>query len=357
MEEVDVGKMRRLGILEVREGGGRGGIRHNEGDEKNGGVKKEGGGEMNDQGTNEEGKKRERIYALCPAYYHRLRISLSLPDPHPMPYTGPPLPSVSPSTLDEYQSTTFNAILNYMVGDTSVDLDADLVNFLVTKGLMTVDGSGNGSISGAGYEFMLLGERGRIWGLCREYLLGLTGPSLCTAVLMLASMATARKGRGCGIDKIPRDALQHMPVFKRLGMVYFNKGERVWYPTGAATEMGGGEGDVKVDAAAALNLPDPLGSSHLAIIVQTNFSVVAYTTTALHVKMMSLFVDPASFLFLPNMVMGSITRESVKDAMAKGIKASQIVGFLKGNMHPCLRGESFPVPENRGGGGGENAYK
>jgi transcription initiation factor TFIIH subunit 4 len=263
-----------------------------------------------------------------------------------MPYTGPPLPSVSPSTLDEYQSTTFNAILNYMVGDTSVDLDADLVNFLVTKGLMTVDGSGNGSISGAGYEFMLLGERGRIWGLCREYLLGLTGPSLCTAVLMLASMATARKGRGCGIDKIPRDALQHMPVFKRLGMVYFNKGERVWYPTGAATEMGGGEGDVKVDAAAALNLPDPLGSSHLAIIVQTNFSVVAYTTTALHVKMMSLFVDPASFLFLPNMVMGSITRESVKDAMAKGIKASQIVGFLKGNMHPCLRGESFPVPEN-----------
>ena len=80
--------------------------------------------------------------------------------------------------------------------------------------------------------------------------------------------------------------------------------------------------------------------------MQTNFSIVAYTTTALHVKMLSLFVDTGSFVFLPNMVMGGITRESVKGALAKGIKAKQIVDFLKINAHPCLRGEDLLVPEN-----------
>ena len=267
-------------------------------------------------------------------------------DIHPMPPSSPPISSTSLSELDTYQSTTFNDILNYMVGDSSVDLDGDLVEFLVQKGLMSVDGNGNGSISGKGYEFMLLGEKGRIWGLCREYLRGLDGPRLSSAVAMLIAMATARAGRGCGVESIPRECLPHMPVFKRLGMVHFKKGSKVWYPTRAATEMGGQGNDVKVNAGEALNLPDPKGSSHLAIIVQTNFSVAAYTTTALHVKMLSLFVDPGSFLFLPNMVMGNITRESVKDAMAKGIKASQIISFLKINAHPCLTGSQHVVPEN-----------
>ena len=199
-------------------------------------VKKEESGKPN---------KGERVYRLRLDFHRAIRGFLGNVDSHPMGYDGPELNESSLVTvpeLDAYQTETFNDILNYMVGDSSVDLEEDVVAFLVSKGLMQVDDRGQGEISGGGYEFMLLGERGRIWGLAREYLRGLEGEKLKGAVLMLMVMATADLGRGCGIIKIPKISLQHMPQFKKLGLVYLQKGSRVWYPTRAAVEMGrGGE--------------------------------------------------------------------------------------------------------------------
>eukprot|EP00611_Tribonema_gayanum_P025016 TRINITY_DN560_c0_g1_i1.p3 TRINITY_DN560_c0_g1~~TRINITY_DN560_c0_g1_i1.p3 ORF type:complete len:159 (-),score=58.26 TRINITY_DN560_c0_g1_i1:179-655(-) len=82
----------------------------------------------------------------------------------------------------------------------------------------------------------------------------------------------------------------------------------------------------------------------MTIIVETNFQVVAYTTSDLHVAMLTLFLELRARL--PNMVIGVITRESVRQALVTGIKASQILDFLKWHAHPNVINRRPMIPEN-----------
>lgn len=107
---------------------------------------------------------------------------------------------------------------------------------------------------------------------------------------------------------------------------------------------------------ASLNQSDPSSSSHLAIIVQTNFQLAAYTTNELHVSMLGLFCGVSTIRRLPNVVFMQMTRDSVKSAFALGIHAKQIIRFLEKHTHPTLRSNSVivqgstpgssPIPSN-----------
>ena len=96
----------------------------------------------------------------------------------------------------------------------------------------------------------------------------------------------------------------------------------------------------------ALEAPIP-SKNHIAIIVQTNFQVCAYTTSSLHVSMLGLFCDVTTFRRLPNVIFYRITRDSVKGAFKLGIEARQILRFLKMHAHPRLRtGDQPLIPGN-----------
>ena len=68
------------------------------------------------------------------------------------------------------------------------------------------------------------------------------------------------------------------------------------------------------------------GGGALHVLVQTNFQVTAYLDNALHLAMLSLFVDIR--VRLPNSVIGTISRASIKEAYRTGITAAQIINFL-----------------------------
>jgi transcription initiation factor TFIIH subunit 4 len=73
--------------------------------------------------------------------------------------------------------------------------------------------------------------------------------------------------------------------------------------------------------------------------------VVAYTQSTLHYKMLQVFVNVRCRL--PNVVIGFITRESVRRAMAKGITAESMLSFLRQHAHPAVRKNSDRlIPEN-----------
>ena len=65
----------------------------------------------------------------------------------------------------------------------------------------------------------------------------------------------------------------------------------------------------------ALSQPEP-PTSHIAILVQTNFHVCAYITSEIHVKMLSLFCDLRDYRHLPNVIMTRLTRDSIKAAFS-----------------------------------------
>lgn len=59
------------------------------------------------------------------------------------------------------------------------------------------------------------------------------------------------------------------------------------------------------------------------IIVETNYRIYAYTDSNLKISLLALFSD---LLFrFPNMVVASLTRESVREAFKMGITGQQVV--------------------------------
>lgn len=94
-------------------------------------------------------------------------------------------------------------------------------------------------------------------------------------------------------------------------------------------------------------LTSSLSTTPMKIIVETNLQVIAYASNELHIKLLSLFVDIR--LRLPNMVMGEITREKIKEAYARGISPDQIVHFLASNSHEIThnqQGIMSAIPPN-----------
>lgn len=59
------------------------------------------------------------------------------------------------------------------------------------------------------------------------------------------------------------------------------------------------------------------------IIVETNYRIYAYTDSNLKISLLALFSD-LMFRF-PNMVVASLTRESVREAFKMGITGQQVI--------------------------------
>ena len=60
----------------------------------------------------------------------------------------------------------------------------------------------------------------------------------------------------------------------------------------------------------------------------------AYTANLLRIAILNLFVTLKSRL--PNLVIGQLTRHSVKSALKKGITADQIIAYLTHHAHPQM---------------------
>ncbi|KAF1778291.1 Transcription factor TFIIH subunit p52/Tfb2 [Phytophthora cactorum] len=84
--------------------------------------------------------------------------------------------------------------------------------------------------------------------------------------------------------------------------------------------------------------------AQLLVVVETNFKIYAYTSSTLHVAMLSVFVDIVARL--PNLAIGFITRESLRSALIHGISAQQIYDFLMKHAHPKMRHNTPVIPEN-----------
>ncbi|KAG6866872.1 hypothetical protein C0991_008809 [Blastosporella zonata] len=71
------------------------------------------------------------------------------------------------------------------------------------------------------------------------------------------------------------------------------------------------------------------------IVLETNYRIYAYTDNPLQTAVLNLFVS-LKYRF-PNLVVGSITRDSVKKALNNGISADQIISYLITHAHPQMR--------------------
>lgn len=69
----------------------------------------------------------------------------------------------------------------------------------------------------------------------------------------------------------------------------------------------------------------------------------AYTQSPLQRAVLDLFVRCEAVL--PNLYIGTLTRDSVSAALARGLDAEQLLTFLRRHAHPRAQQRSPVVPE------------
>ena len=79
------------------------------------------------------------------------------------------------------------------------------------------------------------------------------------------------------------------------------------------------------------------------IVAETNHQIYAYCNSTLSVKVLSLIMDMK--FRMPNLVVGKITRSSLRRAFTNGITAEEIITFLHQNAHAETRKLEYPIPE------------
>ena len=276
--------------------------------------------------------------------------------------------------------------------------DGTIEAFLVSTELISRQGK-TAEITADGYEYMLKDHHDQVRP--RQKKGGRAVPSLLTphwphvvdgqvwiyvmhalsrssnqeeSLSFLFMLADCQLGRAYPINALTKSQRQMMFELYKIGLIYIRDvaTSKRFYPTRAAVDilfrterapqgrvnetvgmLSSSSSNAVGDASSSATQPSgpgglgggSLGSAQkLHIIVETNLQVTAYLTTDLHLAMVRLFVDVS--IIMPNMAMGRITRDRSKQAFQTGIRATQIIDFLKAHAHPATLTRPSPVPAN-----------
>ncbi|XP_072942399.1 general transcription factor IIH subunit 4 [Epargyreus clarus] len=232
--------------------------------------------------------------------------------------------------LDAYALERWECVLHYMVGSAQTEgISADAVRILLHAGLMTRDADdGSAVITRAGFQFLLLSTAKQVWLFLQHYLHTAEKRSLsaaeCLAFLYQLSFSTL--GKDYSTEGMSNNMLVFLQHLREFGLVYQRKRKAGrFYPTRLALNI-----TCVRDGAAPL----PARRQPGYILVETNYRVYAYTQTALQVALLGLFAELV-YRF-PNLVVGVLTRESVRQALRGGISAQQIIHYLELHSHPQM---------------------
>ncbi|KAL7733015.1 hypothetical protein ACLKA6_002819 [Drosophila palustris] len=242
--------------------------------------------------------------------------------------------------LDTYAMSRWRCVLHYMVGTGSrnggTDAEAispDAVRILLHANLMKRDERDGITITRQGFQFLLLDTRAQVWHFMLQYLetceeRGIPLPE-CLSMLFQLSFSTL--GRDYSSDGMSNQMLTFLQHLREFGLVFQRKRkEGRFYPTRLALNV------TNKDAAQASSSADDERMQERGyIVVETNYRVYAYTDSQLQVAVLGLFTE---LLYrFPNLVVGVLTRDSVRQALRGGITAEQIVSYLEQYAHPNMK--------------------
>ena len=304
-----------------------------------------------------------QTHQLNPYFQNSLRKTLASPvEPWSSHSSRQVLNNVpTHEVLDKFCMDKWNEVLGFLVNllPPSALPSNILVVFVRRAGLMAdaVDTNGRKAllITAKGYEYMLKDYHAQVWDFVMVAMRHAQSQEDALSLLFTLSYCTF--GKGYPIDALTKCQQQLIFEFSQVGIVYMPSiTSTVFYPSRVAINMIFGAAEAPHAAATvsrSVTAGGPIPSAPqvssqpaqaLQVIVETNNQVTAYLTSEIHLAMLQLFVD--IYVRMPNMALGRITKEKVRQAFKMGIKASQIVDFLVLHAHPIVAQKAAIVPEN-----------
>ncbi|PAV16108.1 transcription factor Tfb2 [Pyrrhoderma noxium] len=247
---------------------------------------------------------------------------------------------VNVDILDTYAVERWETILHYMVssgtGQAPARPSQGVLFLLERSGLMSGSG-GTMKITSLGFQFLLHSPHAQLWDLLLQYL-AMAEMDLVEVIGFLFMLSTMELGRGYSTENLGETQKAMLEDLRDYGLIWQKKAaSRRFYPTRLATTL--------TSSLPPLPSSDGTGGSSQAqgfIILETNYRVYAYTDNPLQTAVLNLFVT-LKYRF-PNLVVGSVTRESVKKALSNGITADQIIKYLTTHAHPQMRKNNPLIP-------------
>ena len=228
--------------------------------------------------------------------------------------------------LDQYATERWDTVLHYMVGSPQqTGISHDAVRILLHAGLMKInDEDGSHNITKSGFQFLLMETSSQVWYFILQYLDTVQSRNLSLAECLnfLFQLSFATLGKDYSTGGLTQGLLQFLQHLREFGLVYQRKRTAGrFYPTRLALNIASGE-------------KKGIMERHREgyIVVETNYRIYAYTNSDLQIALIGLFAD--MLYRFPNLIVGVITRDSVRQAFRGGITCNQIVRFLRMHAHP-----------------------
>ena len=268
--------------------------------------------------------------------------------------TTPDANMVDIKFLDKYASQKWETILHFIVGSELPTIPSkSVLTLLKLGGLM--EGTGNSAaslqITNSGFQFLLQDVNIQIWTILLEYLnltldLNMDAVAVLNFIFILGSLEL---GKAYSVTSLSETQLKMLSDLRDYGLVYQRSDNSLrFYPTRLATTLTSESMGLKTpsmvmnqtvqgaeskDSEALDTVNQESQKGH--IVLETNFKLYAYTNSPLEIAILNLFVSLK--VRFANMVIGQITRESIRKALYNGITADQIIRFLGTHAHFQMR--------------------
>ncbi|KAF3806830.1 RNA polymerase II transcription factor B subunit 2 [Colletotrichum gloeosporioides] len=312
-------------------------------------------------------KERPQEMQLTTNFKASLRLALEGGGHHNsfgVPSTLPVPPEITIPFLDRYARRKWDDILHYIVATVnpgSADLSGpkSSVKNLLVAGQLVRRQQGAVGITQAGFTFLLQEANAQVWTLLLLWLdatdhaqdsAGMESTDMLSFLFLLASLEL---GRAYDTNALTEERRNMLPSLMDFGLIYIPSHKpQQYFPTRLATTLTSSSSALRSAGAgfsaalAAASGPGPNGSGSRngatpgsgseetrsgSIIVETNYRVYAYGQTPLQIAVLSLFCKLK--LRFADMVSGRLTRNSIRNAVERGITADQIISYLASHAH------------------------
>ncbi|KAH8118107.1 transcription factor Tfb2 [Phellopilus nigrolimitatus] len=251
--------------------------------------------------------------------------------------------NVTLEILDAYAVERWETILHYMVssgtGQAPTKPSQGVLFLLERSGLMAGRG-GLMQITSLGFQFLLQSPHAQLWELLLQYLhmAEERQMDLIEVLGFLFMLSTMELGRDYSTENLGETQKAMLEDLRDYGLIWQRRpSSRRFYPTRLATTL--------TSSLPPLPASGSTGAGAQAqgfLILETNYRLYAYTDNPLQTAVLNLFVS-LKYRF-PNLVVGSVTRDSVKKALSNGITADQIIKYLTTHAHPQMRKHNPLIP-------------
>lgn len=189
-------------------------------------------------------------------------------------------------------------------------------------------------ITSDGFQFLLMDTKSQIWLFVLKLLelIDSKSSNLAECLTFLLQLNFSTHGRDYSTAGLSETVANFLQILREIGLIYQrSRKDGRFYPTRLVIDLASGLRDVKTDV-----------HRKGFIIVESNYRLYAYTDSRLQLALIALFCE-INYRF-PNIVIGLITRDSIRQALKSGMSAQQIINYLLMHAHPTVRDTANPIP-------------